>query len=477
MNKLINLVKAIVKSEYFLLSILLVLGFIVRLYKIDNPVADWHSWRQADTAAVSRNFINDGINMLYPTYDDISSIQSGLENPTGIRMVEFPIYNAFHAFLFNTFGNFTIEKWGRIATIIITLLTAVFLFLLGRKHYSSRVGLLAAFFFLFLPFNVYFSRVILPDPLGVLFMVSGLYFFGINTILSGILFGLAFLQKPFFGVYLLPLIPHFIKWKDDKFDWYSTIKNALPFGILAFTPFVIWRFWTGQHPEGIPFYEWAFNGDRIRFHPAYFRWLFGERIGILILGTWGLVPFAFGLMRKLKNKFNLYFVLSGLSYLIIVATANVRHDYYQILIIPPIAMTLALGSSYLWNKSKILLILSLITMFLISWDRIKPFYQVNHPELMTIGKIADETLPKDAQIVIPYNGDTAFLYQTKRKGWPAVDDSIDNIIERGADYYVSIDLGSADTVNFAKRFKTITKTNQYIILDLHSELNKKEIVK
>jgi hypothetical protein len=162
-------------------------------------------------------------------------------------------------------------------------------------------------------------------------------------------------------------------------------------------------------------------------------------------------------------------VLSALSYLVIVATANVRHDYYQILIIPPIAMTLALGTTYLWRKSKLILILSLVTMFLLSWDRIKPFYQINHPELMEVGRIVDQSLPKDAQIVIPYNGDTAFLYQTKRKGWPAVDDSIDNIIERGADYYVSIDLGSTDTVNFSKRFETVVKTDKYLILDLHKE--------
>lgn len=461
MNKLINLVKAIVKNEYFLLTIMLLVGLFVRLYKIDNPVADWHSWRQADTAAVSRNFIDDGINMFYPTYDDISSIQSGKDNPTGIRMVEFPIYNAIHTILYNSFGYFSIEKWGRITTAIISLLTAIFLFLLGKKHYSQKIGLLTAFFFLFLPFNIYFSRVILPDPLGVLFMVSGLYYFGLNNIVSALMFGLAFLQKPFFAVYLLPLAPQLMK-KEN-------LKRNIIFFFITITPFVLWRFWTGLHPEGIPFYKWAFNGDRIRFHPAYFRWLFGERIGILILGTWGLVPFVFGLIRKLKNNFNTYFALSGLSYLVIVATANVRHDYYQILIIPPIAMTLALGTTYLWKRSKLILVLSLVTMFLLSWDRIKPFYQVNHPELMEIGKIVDETLPKDAQIVIPYNGDTAFLYQTKRKGWPAVDDSIDNIIERGADYYVSIDLGSTDTVNFSKRFETVAKTDKYLILDLHQE--------
>src|SRR5258705_12291496 len=90
--------------EYILLALILIGGFLVRLYKIGNPIADWHSWRQADTSAVSRNFVKSGINMFYPTYDDISSIQSGIFNPKSLRMVEFPIYNAIHATLFKTFG-------------------------------------------------------------------------------------------------------------------------------------------------------------------------------------------------------------------------------------------------------------------------------------------------------------------------------------------------------------------------------------
>ena len=39
-----------------LFVIILLLGFGVRLYKITSPIADWHSWRQADTASVTRNF-------------------------------------------------------------------------------------------------------------------------------------------------------------------------------------------------------------------------------------------------------------------------------------------------------------------------------------------------------------------------------------------------------------------------------------
>ncbi|KKP40670.1 hypothetical protein A2130_03785 [Candidatus Woesebacteria bacterium GWC2_33_12] len=464
MNKLLVRVRTVLINEYFILSIILVLGFILRLYKIDNPIADWHSWRQADTSSVSRNFVKNGINMFYPEFDDISSIQTGIDNPTGIRMVEFPVYNAIHAIIYKNFSIFNLEKWGRILTTIISLLTTVFLFLLAKKHYSSKVGLLTAFFFTFIPFNIYFSRVILPDPLGILFAVAGLYFFGINIVVSGLLFALAFLQKPYFGVYLFPIIPELIK-KEN-------LKRNFAFIFLTSLPFLLWRYWTSLHPEGIPFYEWAFNGDRIRFHPAWWRWIFGERIGILILGGWGLVPFAAGLTRKLKNKFSLLLNLGMLTSLIVVATASVRHDYYQILIIPAVSISLALGSLWFWKRSKIILVLSILVMFLVGWDRIKPFYMINHPELMEIGRVVDTTLPKDAKVVAPYNGDTAFLYQMNRKGWPAVDNSIDNIIKRGATHYVSLDLGSLDSVNFSKRFKTVLKTDKFIILDLNKEIKK-----
>jgi hypothetical protein len=77
-----------VKSDRFWVSLLLIGALILRCYKLDSPVADWHSWRQADTSAVTRNFIkNDKIDFLYPTYDDLSSVASGQPNLRGLRMV------------------------------------------------------------------------------------------------------------------------------------------------------------------------------------------------------------------------------------------------------------------------------------------------------------------------------------------------------------------------------------------------------
>jgi hypothetical protein len=72
--------------------------------------------------------------------------------------------------------------------------------------------------------------------------------------------------------------------------------------------------------------------------------------------------------------------------------------------------------------------------------------------------------------VAPYNGDTAFLYQTKRVGFPIIVYSIEDNIAKGADYYVSVTKGDSDTVKFRSRFETIEEGSNYIILDLRKPL-------
>ena len=90
-----KLFRFLLKEKVLLVAILIV-GFIVRLYKINSPIADWHSFRQADTAAVARVYLEKGINLLEPTYYDISRVQSGHFNPIGYRFFEFPIFPLLH---------------------------------------------------------------------------------------------------------------------------------------------------------------------------------------------------------------------------------------------------------------------------------------------------------------------------------------------------------------------------------------------
>jgi len=45
------------KFGIYLIFLLFLFAFIARLYRITNPIADWHAWRQADTSAVSKKFV------------------------------------------------------------------------------------------------------------------------------------------------------------------------------------------------------------------------------------------------------------------------------------------------------------------------------------------------------------------------------------------------------------------------------------
>ncbi len=478
----------LLKNQYLWLAAILIGGLLVRLYKINNPIADWHSWRQADTASVTRTYVEKGIDLLYPRYHDVSSTQTGFFNPKGYRFVEFPIYNAINAVLAKNLAFLSLEIWGRLLSIFSSIVSAYLLYLIGKRFLGSWGGILSAFFFAFLPFNIYFSRVILPEPMAVVFGLAAVWFFvrfidsGKSWFLyfSGLAFSVSLLIKPFTIFYATPLIYLLLRKYGKKVVTDSKLFiKLLVFVDIVFVPFFAWRAWMGLHPAGIPFYKWVFNGDRIRFRPAFWRWIFGERLTGLILGFWGLIPFSFGLLdtKRKKSLFTHFFFLGIVLYMTVVATANVRHDYYQTLIIPAISLMLAQGTLYMWKSRKFnkktirpLLIFSLLIMLIVGVSRVKEFYKINHPEIIKAGQAVDKITPKDALVIAPYYGDTAFLYQTKRWGWPFMDRVVETLIDRGADYFVSVNLDDTRTQDLEGRFKTIEKTGEYVILNLHEPI-------
>lgn len=467
------------KIEYVFLFVILLIGFVVRLYKINNPVADWHSWRQADTASVSRIYAQKGIDVLYPKYYDISTAQSGLFNPEGYRFVEFPLYNVINVVFYRLLPVYSIEVWARLISIFSALFTSVFIFLIARKYLDKWAGIFAAGFYLLIPYNIYFTRVILPEPMSTLFSIMGVWFFikfwenerNKWLYLSAFFYNLAILLKPYTLFYGFPVIYLLIKKYGVK-NLFKEKKYYLA-GLIAFFPFLLWRSWISQYPEGIPFWKWAFNGNKIRFRPSFWNWIFGERLGRLILGIWGLVPFAIGILNYNKKKPMIHLLgISMFLYVSVVASANVMHDYYQTMTIPVIALFFASGSSLLWRGkvfskflSKGILVFSTVVMMVVGAYRVRDFFSVNHPEIVLAGQKADEILPKDALIIAPYNGDTAFLYQTKRSGWPVIDRPLDELIEKGAQYFVSVNYDDV-TNKVIKEYEVVFKNESFVIANL-----------
>ncbi len=458
---------------------IIILGFVVRLYKIATPLADWHSWRQVDTASVTKNLISSNYDILHPKYHDISSIQTGYFNPKGYRFVEFPVFNILHAQLHELLPQIPFESSGRIISIMAALLTTLIIYLLGKDHIGRWGGILSAFFYAFIPFNIYFTRVVLPDPLATFLATASVWLFYkytksqnlITLFLSSLVFSSAMLTKPFAIFYAVPIIYLGLKKFKPK-EIITSIPLVLAFH-LALSPFLLWRIWLNQGIffVGIPHMSWAFNSDKIRFKPSFFKWIFAERIGTLILGVWGIFPFIIGIVSQKRKQSLINFIFLGsLLYLTIIATANVRHDYYQTFIIPAISLILAQGTIYLWKTklnllTKPLLVFSIGMMFLIGVYEIKGNYNINHPEIVKAGKAADKLLPEEALVIAPYNGDTTFLYQTGRSGWPVINESIEDMIKKGANYYISVNYDN-DTNTLMQKYKPMIKNTDYIILDL-----------
>lgn len=478
------MIMRMLKSEYLLLFLIVILGFGVRLYKINNPIADWHSWRQSDTAAVSRIYLDKGLDILHPRYYDISFLQSGKPNPEGWRFVEFPIFNIVHLLLVFLIPQLSLEILGRLISVFSSLVSVVLLFFLGRRFLGTLGGLLASFFFATMPFNIYFSRVILPEPMAVAFALASLWAFvlwfdkrrTIFIVLSGFFFGCSLLVKPYTIFYAIPMV--FLAGLAFQWNWREMLKTKQlwAFIFLSLVPVLAWRLWMLRYPEGIPFYAWAFNSDGIRFKPSFWRWIFGERLGKMMLGGWGTFLFISGLLAKVRSQERgvpLVLAFAMFAFVSVVATANVRHDYYQTLVMPAVVIILARGVVFLWNTdalprlaTRLVVLVTIVWTIVFPFYEIKEFYKINHPEIIRAGEALDKIASKDTLVVAPYNGDTAFLYQTKRQGWPYMTNSIEELIGQGADYFVSVNLDDPQTQDVMRKFEIPVQTEEYVIVDL-----------
>ena len=476
--------KKIAGQTKYQLALILLLAFVVRLYRITNPVLDWHAFRQADTASVTHQYVLHGVDLLQPKYHDLSNIQSGLENPNGYRMVEFPLVNGLTAGVIRELGNINLEITSRLISILFSLGALYCLYWFVKEISHQKLALLSLIIMAFMPFSVYYSRVVLPEPALLFFsmfsLASFVQFLKNDRIifwwLSWMGLALALLLKPFVAFYA-PAYLALLMIYDQQ--WWKKVHVYL-FPILAFIPLAWWRNWIKQFPEGIPASTWLLNSDGIRLRPAWFRWLFWERIGLLMSGGIGIIFLIANAFKR--NRILLILAawwIGILGYFVVIATGNVRHDYYQVLVIPLVSITLARGAlifhqklaAYLKTKIILWRYFSLITtalligsMFAFSWFKIKGYYNVNHWEYLKAGQAADKLLPADAKVIAHAMGDTMFLFQTRRTGWPIGFD-IEKKITAGATHYVTTEF-NYEAEELEKKYTTIKKTSEYLIIDL-----------
>ena len=487
--------KKTIFNQWFSLFLILLLALALRLYKINIPLADHHSWRQADTAAVARNFIKEGFDFFQPRIDNMTSLHIGTPNPKRLFLVEPPIYQTIVAGLYRVFG--VQEFLARLVSIFFSLGMIIFLFLLVKELFNEWIGLLAAFFAAVLPYSIFYSRVILPEPMMLFTSMGMLYFFNrwlakgdsVKRFIFALLFTSWSLALKTFPLFLaLPMF--YLVWRRYQFNLFRQKKLWL-FSVLAILPFVAWRLWIARFPEGVPRYDWLFNQGGIRFRPAFFRWIFAERIGKLILGYWGLPLLVFGLILKPKEKEGWFFhlwLVSFFAYVCVLAAGNVTHDYYQIPFIPIAAVFLAKSVYWLLVRARkefsrllgfIAVLACVLFMLGFSWFEVRGFYLIQGGVDLA-GQAVDQLFPKDALVLTGDSNDVTLLYNTNRYGWtggyasyfPNIPESIENAKNLGATVYVttkfeeSLEFGQYMVENYPM----VKRTNQYVIFSLESNV-------
>jgi 4-amino-4-deoxy-L-arabinose transferase-like glycosyltransferase len=148
--------------------VIIVAAVAAHLYKIDSPILEHHDLRQVDTAAIARNYYENGMRFFSPQVD-----WGG--NSGGYVESEFPIYTYLVAILYSVFGWH--EYLGRVLNRFFYIPSAILLFLLARQLYDQQTALLATAYWSFLPLSFYFFRSFQPEALASLCTVGGLYFF------------------------------------------------------------------------------------------------------------------------------------------------------------------------------------------------------------------------------------------------------------------------------------------------------------
>ena len=199
----------------------------------------------------------------------------------------------------------------------------------------------------------------------------------------------------------------------------------------------------------------------------------------MILGFFGVLIFIFSFLKKYKRENLLFagsFALSAIIYMSVIATGNVQHDYYQILIIPAISLFMALGGEELIKRGEKMhkflgfsafIVLTVLSLAL-GWNQIRFYFDINNHSIIAAGQAIDRLTPKNAKVIANYNGDTSFLYQTKREGWASFEKPLPEMINMGASYLALVNPTKAD-LQIGKTYKIIALTPEYVIFDLRQK--------
>jgi 4-amino-4-deoxy-L-arabinose transferase-like glycosyltransferase len=431
--------------------LILLLALAIRAIHLDAPILGEHSWRQADTAAIARNYTESGYRILHPQIDWRGETSGEVES-------EFPLYPYMVALLYGAFG--VAEAWGRGLSIVFSLLTLLFVYRLVRANIDEKVALWSAFLLAILPLNAFFGRAFMPEPLMLMASVAGIYYFFAWTrtdeirhyALSALFVCIAVLVKLpalYLGAPLLylALLRYGVGVLGSPRIWL--------YGALVLSPVGLW-YWHAHQlllETGLSFGIWDYGSDKwgnwdLVTSCKYWNRVLLTRLAHRHLTWFGFAIFLPGLFLKRQSREEWLFdvwLLGLLVYLAIVGVGNYAHNYYQLpLLLPAVVfMGKVLGRHFqrpvLGSPVRMALAGTLAALVVLSGDR-----------------------------VIAIGPDPTLLYLAHRKGWrssmeeltPA---NVDARIRAGAAFLVGVHHRKGSSEAYVRRLRQLENRHEVVV--------------
>ncbi len=430
---------------------ILLFALLIRLVGLDEPLIDQQAWRQTDTAAIARNFVEEGHNLFYPRVD-------WRGNTAGFVEMNFPLFPYAVSLIYAVVG--APEDWiGRLVAVFCSVASIAFLFLLVRRLFDPVTARVDSFIYAVLPLSWFFGRAFMPEALMMalgLGALAAMQFWldrggKLRFALAASLAALSFLVKIPTLCLGLPLFA--LVWNQWKSGLFRRVSCWL-YLVAVLLPSVAWYVHAaGLFDEtGLTFGIWGREGydkwDRSLLTTLSFYQIMGERFFWVVATPVGAVCALVGLRLLLRHRkresaralFVLAWLCALLVYLLMIPEGNRKLHYYQLPFTPLVALLISLVVVDYW-RSQVGSAASRIAVCVIAlaattaWSGwIVSGY--HHPRnnvyeyylsCLRAGETLDRVLPRDARIVVgdlDENSDApsraqnpSLLYYSHRKGW------------------------------------------------------------
>lgn len=472
-----------VAPRKLLLALVLAIAAALRAVHLDAPVIGEHSWRQADTAAMARNFHEIELDLLHPRVDWGGT-------GSGLIESELPLFPFAVALLYRAVG--VDEAWARLLALLLSLATIVWLYRLALATTDAATALWAAAFVAVLPLSVHFGRAVMPEPLMMAASVGGLFHFLMWTrtgsrrqfATSAALVALACTVKLpclYLGAPLL-----YLAW--CRFGRSTPTRPALwAYAALVLVPTAAW--YAHAHrlflETGLTVGIWDL-GDKFSDLELITSARYWERVVVVRFAhrllTWpGLALFLIGLCLRRRSREERVFDawLAGFAVFVLVAgRGHYAHNYYQLPVLLPAAVFMGkplarfLRAPLLRSPLRVALLLLVLGAGASGFHYQRELWAKEDPEssavLALAARLAAVSQPGDP--VISADRDPALLYLAHRKGFRHPVDKLDDaalreLRERGAVFLAGTRTDRAWSPAHDRRVEEIARAHEPVWSD------------